>query len=251
MSYNKFVVICTARTGSVYLSTKLHSHSNILCYLEMFDGKEKDLDFFAGDLISGLPVSLQEAKKMRNEKPDEFLQKIIFRDYPENIKAVGFKFHYPHAKDYPSVLNKIIDDRSIRILHLKRPNILDSLVSLKKAMLTRKWINHPHHEDTVSEDAKVTLDYENCRAYFNEIEEEWSRFDRYFRHHQVLNLDYDEVTADKTDEAIMDFLEVPRCEIKSRLRKHPVVKHSVAVQNYYELKEKFRDTQWSAFFASE
>ncbi len=116
--------------------------------------------------MKSLSLPKENQKVESAETPDAFLQKVIFREYPANTKAVGF-------------------------------------------------------------------------------------FDHYFKQHQVLPLYYNEVTTGKTDEKLLDFLEVPRHAVTSDVRKHPVVKRATAAENYYALKEKFRNTRWSVFFESE
>src|SRR5690606_22377305 len=127
-----------------------------------------------------LNYSVQEATRIRNENPQFFLQEVLFRSYPKVIKAVGFKFHYDHAQAFTTVLDDLRKDRSIKILHLKRQNILDSYISLLKALQTNRWVNRQGKEDTLSGNVRLLVDHNACMEYFLKIENLWLKFDEIF-----------------------------------------------------------------------
>ena len=247
MSYTKFVIISSPRTGSTSLSSILNCNPKIICYQELFDDSEGN-ELLDDDKRQNLKYSVEKATRIRNENPELFLQDVLYRSYSKTVKAVGFKFHYDHADTFPMVLDYLQKDRSIKVLHLKRHNILDSYISLLKALKTRQWINVQGQEDIISGNIRFVIDYHACRDYFIKIENYWYKFDQIFKDHKVLNLEYEAITSRKKDAILQEFLTAPIRNIESPLIKHPFTKHSFTIKNYQELKEKFQNTKWIDFF---
>src|SRR5688572_26178109 len=96
-SYRKFVIVGTARTGSTLLIELLNSHSQALAFGELF----RSNDSIGWDVPPF--VKRQDAKTLSlyRSDPNLFLKKHVFRRWPRNILAVGFKLFYYHAREHP------------------------------------------------------------------------------------------------------------------------------------------------------
>ena len=126
--YKKFVVITTARTGSNWLISLMSSHKNISAYGEVFN-------------------------ILRGRSTDD-IWKEVFNKKLRKVKFIGFKIFYDHPLNTndKSVWNKILSDKSIHIIHLKRENMLRSFISLKIAHKTQTWGLTPENTNNTIEE---------------------------------------------------------------------------------------------------
>jgi hypothetical protein len=248
----------------------LSAHPSIKTYGELFN-------------LGVLPAdSLRQAL----DDPIEYLHARVYRPQRPGVTAVGFKMFYDHltadyfrklvdpseaseqlqAKfrdlsafieagyDWPTlerrfqaVWDDLIADRSLAVIHLRRHNLLDSLVSLKTAFLTRQW--WALKEGSAST-VQVQLNPDECRSYFEKLDAFADRIDAAFRDHQRLDLSYEELAQnrDQTLQRVFQFLNVPYQPVLTRMKKQRIVPVSESVVNYRQLKQSFEGTNWYAFF---
>tara|TARA_R110002012_G_scaffold66476_7_gene173680 strand:+ start:37966 stop:38688 length:723 start_codon:yes stop_codon:yes gene_type:complete len=108
LTYTKFIILTTPRTGSTLLHTFLNYHLNVLSLGEPQNGD--------------LPAKRWKA-------------------YPKLIKAVGFKAFYDSSSRLPvkEMLSQHSKNESVKIIWLRRRNKLRQWVSLKIAENTGEW----------------------------------------------------------------------------------------------------------------
>jgi LPS sulfotransferase NodH len=128
--YHKFVLVSHQRSGSTMLIKSLSSHPQVIAHLELFLSDR--IDFHYNDLDTVVdPKTLY----IRDQFPIEFLNKLIFRGYETSIQAVGFKM-FPETMNlnrFKSVWDWLNKDSSIKIIYLKRDNLLAVFTSLMVA----------------------------------------------------------------------------------------------------------------------
>ena len=129
----KFALISQARSGGTLIGSALAmDHSDIVYFGEIF---HKDPLVRASE-ADHKTISLHPIKNIFNtsitpydsQKPMEYIN-----DFYEKFKyqkAVGFKSHYDHFESTWQVLPILKD---VKIIHLKRNNLLNSYISLEKA----------------------------------------------------------------------------------------------------------------------
>lgn len=100
-----FMVLCRARSGSNYLLSLLEMHPNSLIYGE----------------------KLRHYRKGRSER---FLNR-LHRRRAWWVRAVGFKMFYEHPLniDAPTIWQRLVADKDFRIIHLRRRNLLNVLLT--------------------------------------------------------------------------------------------------------------------------
>jgi LPS sulfotransferase NodH len=272
----RFMLLATARTGSNLLSSLLSAHPAIKMYGELFN-----LDTIARkDLLDAL------------DDPQLYLRKRLYKDHRPEIAAVGFKMFYDHlTKDYfekPVALsdaserfrNKIVDfasfidanydwptlsqrfrdtwhtlaeDRDLAVIHLRRRNALDTLISLKTAFVTGEFWSlnlngdKTSHRDTIT---TIHLSPDECQRYFEKVHASADEADTLFATHPKLDVTYEDLVAsrDEVVQKVTEFLHVPYLPVSTRMQKQIAAPASDIVANYVELKDCFRDTKWQAFF---
>ena len=144
IGYVRFVIVSGARTGSHMLAAALNSSPNILCFREVLNDT---LDFIQYG-VEGYDDFSEEDMALRSDDPLRFLDERIFCQHPKEIRAVGFKFHYGHVYCFPGIVERMAADTDLRVLHLRRRNMLQALVSLKFAEKTGIWLQEEQPEST-------------------------------------------------------------------------------------------------------
>jgi LPS sulfotransferase NodH len=266
----RFMLLATARTGSNLLSSLLSAHPSIKMYGELFN-------------LDTLPQkTLLEAL----DDPVAYLRKRLYKPHRPEIAAVGFKMFYDHLKkdyfdkpvelsdvservrsktldfaryietNYPwpilsrrfqDTWNVLIEDRDLAVIHLRRKNGLDTLISLKTAFVTGQfWSLNTGGE------AKTTIHLtpEECRHYFQRVDALAEETEAAFAQHRTLDLTYEDLQGSRDRELarIARFLHVPEAPVSTRMQKQIRFPASDVVANYTELKDCFKQTKWHAFF---
>lgn len=157
--------------------------------------------------------------------------------------------------DFDSLLSRfeqtwrhLRDDTSLKVIHLKRRNKLETFVSLKAAFLTNEWMTMTGRTENKF---SFNLDFEESRQYFDYIEKSETYYDSLFSAHPKVDIWYEDLISDQPNELcrLCDFLEVPRHQPGGAVMKKQIVSPlSEIVQNYDALKENFQLTKWNQFF---
>ncbi len=248
--YCKFIVLGQGRSGSNFLLGLLNSHSQVTTYGELFH--------FTDHIDWGLTkynqyLQLKYLIALINKKPEKFLERIIFRKYSPPISAVGFKIFYFHAQEdsRKTVWRYLQDRQDIKVIHLQRKNFLKSFLSYKKALITNEWviISQPGINN-VPKQVTVSLDYQECITYFNYMKTVTKAYDLLFTQHQKIDVIYEDLSQDYASEIrrVQEFLELDYEISEPITLKQSSLPLSQSISNYFELKEKFKNTHWESFF---
>jgi LPS sulfotransferase NodH len=243
MDYTRFIILGRSRVGSNFLRGLLNSHSQIAVFGEIFQNKE--------EIGWAMPGYRQNSGLLQlfREEPVRFLETKVFRPFPREIAAAGFKLFYYHAQDdaWRPVWDYLRQETGIKIIHIRRANILKTHLSKQQAEMTDIWV------DTGGEQQSrpgVALSYESCREAFTQTRA-WEReVDTLFASHDRIEIVYEELAADYAAEMarVQAFLGVPPEAPAPETYKQPRKPLSQAILNYDELKEQFAGTEWSSFF---
>ncbi len=266
--YRRFMILSGARTGSHMLAQALNSSPHTTCFREVFNGR---LDFIQFG-VEGYDDFSPRDIALRKEDPVRFLHERVFCRHPEEIHAVGFKFHYGHHWDFPGILDKLVDDTELRVLHLHRRNALRMLVSLKLAESTGVWLRegtskatranvlkalrHPlkavrraqrllRHPQPLKQSprARVTISPEELLQFIVQTKMRSSHFDNVFREHPKLTVYYEDV-LDQGDDVFgeaQSFLGVEPGPLAVTLRRQNPEPLGELIENYDELYEAYKD----------
>ncbi len=266
----RYMVLGSARTGSNFLLSLLSAHPRIKTYGELFN-------------LDALPrENLLEAL----EDPIAFLRRRVYGPHSPEIAAVGFKMFYDHLTRHyfqkpidvseasPQLQEKLrqfsgfiesnyawetLDqrfratwqflqvDRSLAVVHLKRRNMLHTLISLKKAFMTRQWWSLKSGPQTTP---ALCLDAEECCRYFHMLDNFVAEADAAFEGHPKIDVIYEDLVENEQDtlQRIFTFLNVPCEPVNTRMKKQNLASLREAVKNYDQLKDYFRHTRWDVFF---
>lgn len=241
--YTRFIILGRSRSGSNFLRGLLNSHSQIITFEELFKNPE-----MIGWGLDGYSQDQRTLEQFRTD-PIAFLEKNVFVKMPMEIKAVGFKLFYYHAHgtSLEPIWNYIKAHTEIRVLHIKRQNILKTHLSKKRAEITDSWINLTGEKEQAP---RITLDYEECKADFEQTRAWEDTYTQFFQQHHVLELVYEDLARNYAQrmEEVQAFLGVNRQAVQPQTFKQASRPLSEAITNYAELKHQFAGTPWQEFF---
>ena len=243
--YSKFVIVGAARTGSTLLVDLLNAHSQVLAFGELFRTPEE----IGWDVRPFITYQSPRVIDLYRADPVAFLERSVFRRWPANYAAVGFKLFYYHARQPPqsAVWDHLARDRSIRILHIKRRNLLAQYLSLLIAHKTDVWSTT---RSPANPPEPIRIDVEACRKHFLDVRRSEDECADFFEYHTIRNVYYESLARNDACEmqGIADFLGVRQEPIGSALVRQNKGPVSQTITNYDELKRAFADTRWQEFF---
>lgn len=274
-AYRRFIILSGPRTGSHMLAQGLHSHPNVVCFREVFNGR---LDFIQYG-VEGYDDFSDADQAIRKRDPVGFLQARVFRDWPEEVRAVGFKFHYTHHWGFEGLLDHLSGDRDLHVVHLQRRNALRSLVSLKMAERTGAWLEDNRPKVTASNavralrypakaarrlsralrrapaavlPAKPRVRIERDELVEHILSDAMRRENHLalYRDHPIFEVRYEDLVAkrDTTFAEVFRFLGVPPARVAISLRQQNPEPLRDLIENYDELRASFEGTPEAALF---
>jgi hypothetical protein len=239
--YTRFVIVTSARTGSTLLTRSIGQNDKAIVYGEIMRRE---------DLFPPRFGQLSDSDHLFREDPARFLEKCVYHKYPTKIVAVGFKMFYVHApRDTQwgrAVWGYLAGRTDLRVIHLRRRNLLAALTSLKKAAETDQWVNY----SGAAQQNALPLDFEDTRASFEQSMAWEKEFAELFVGHPTFDLYYEDLTADFSAQmgGVQEFLGLPVRDLTPATSKRPSPPLSRQIANYDELKSQFTGTPWAVFF---
>jgi len=258
----KFVVLAKPRSGSTWLQKILESQKQIKMYGEIFNFTNispkqlnRPVKFLQEDIFKQHPAPIRAVgfkllyDQDNPEKAFRFsipqYDPVPFTDSPEFLRELEQR--WMRMKDANALQNikqvrpYLQNHTEIRIIHLKRKNILRGHLSFCSA--TRGlWIQK-------KQDWPIYLDYEGCLKAFNGTKEYEALYDEIFRDHPKLNVVYEDLCKNLQEQVnhIRKFIGLKHLSIRSMAVKWEK-KLSEVILNYGDLEKKFKGSCWEEFF---
>lgn len=250
MNAKNFVIISYPRTGSTFLTIKLHSSHNLKCYSELFHKKkeafnrsfyEEDFTLEVKKWYGSKTMTLGDLLNLRTKNFSSFLNLV----FSSSNNPVGFKI-FPGQ--HTEAMEGLINDDKVKKIFLVREDMLRNFVSYKLAMTTGKWDRVAGQEAELQE---VTIDSNEFLTYadsklgaIEEIEKRCIELGQ-----ETLRLSYEEITTELPIDRIGDFLNVDLSDIDmdvDRQKQNPFELRQM-VSNFEELEDALKGTRWEQF----
>jgi LPS sulfotransferase NodH len=256
-----FVIVSEARTGSNLLMYAVADHPEVICYGECFSEHSNeyyrthiDSSHRAWHLVRG-GIHQEFLPEFDIDTPAQtVLEQFIYRrDYPDQIRAVGFKYQWFQgrpASPWSATRSLLGEMPDLRVIHLHRQNLLEQIASARLARATKQWVVWDE-QGLPAEQPKIHLPVAVVQAFFVDQSRNLKFIAEHFRSHRYLRVSYEELVSNFAAhyEEIQQFLELtihpvpkPRTLKQSRLRMRD------AIENYAELQGAFAHTPWADFF---
>lgn len=245
-----FMISCAARTGSSMLANLLQSHPGVICHMEIFAPARAEGFFgtYRKRLLeeTGYQERLSEC---RRDHPAAYLYKIALD--PQGRRSVGFKFKHEEflLPMFAEARQLIVADRDIRIVRLRRRNLLRRYLS---------WyvVNHvtgrtlAFTEQERPEYRPVRLDPAACLADIEEANRREATVRAMLRGHPGIDLDYEDLVGPDpvaAHERLLRFLGLEVRALRTVFRKLASDDLRASIANFDELARAFAGTPHAAF----
>jgi LPS sulfotransferase NodH len=226
LNFRRFIVLTRSRTGSNMLISFLNSHPHIYAEGEIFN-------------------------RLHGRNHLDILSRAYGEQAP-HIKAKGFKIFYYHPLDDPTsqVWDSLMNLDPLWVIHLKRRNILRTLVSRKIAGLRDVWTARSDEGRNLDSKKAVTFTVQDLDEGFKQTREWEIEGEKKFEKDRLISVYYEDLISnpESTFKQITDFLGVEYVTPKTILRKQNPESLKKLITNYNELKNAFSETEWQPFF---
>jgi LPS sulfotransferase NodH len=232
-----FVVLSAPRTGSNLTIELLNSHPDCFSGHEIFSKPHMasgHVAWYLGDIPKD-----RELAELRRTDPIAFIDRLDRLTRERGYKAVGFKLMYSEADENPTMKEYLLNNRSLRVIHIKRRNHLRRLVSTRRAQVTGRWWFGQGEDRPALPPVRLSLseifwDMEYIRKYERAYAELSAT-------HQVLDLWYEDMSGDllATAQQLWRFLGLREWStLNVHAAKTGTDLLSEAIENYDELREQ-------------
>lgn len=229
-SYPKFLLVGLPRSGTTLLHTYLNSHPNI------FSAGERDIQLVRKELAGSI----------------EQEERITFPPLPAQIQTAGAKILLPHQPNHEifTFLKDILGaDPSIKVIFLKRENILRWLVSLHIARNSKQWSQTNRREKLTVSQKRLELSAHHLVSQLEEISKITQTYQQLFEEANTFELSYESLSANPQPclGKLQLFLEVRPLPLVSLLQKqNPEPLHAL-IRNYKEVERILIDSPYQKF----
>ena len=239
------IILTTQRTGSTFLVACLRSHPEVDCITELLVGAHLEP-----------PAIFRTSRALT--KASRFVMaggwhptRAIRRFYASSEGRVRvFKAMYNQLSWRPT-LNCLRRDRDIRVIHLRRRNLLKMHVSRLLMPTRRNFIWEPHTTEPLPP-VRIRVDPAAAIAQMRRARAQYERFEALFAAHPRLPVVYEDLIEDQRlrpaeGRRICGFLGVEERPMSSRFVKLNPDSLEDIVTNYDELLGAVRRTEFAEF----
>jgi len=214
------VLLSSGRKGTFLVLTALEQHPQVQTYQQLLSRP----DYYP------------------RETGEEILTR-LFDDCDPSVEAVVLPVSWLNARDrYPGFW-KSLTDRKVRVVHLKRRNMLRWYVSLRIAQRTGIWSTNREPDYAIP---TIHVDSKECVECIRADRQAERAADDFFAHHAVLHLVYEDVVQafDRHMAQLQRFLGVAPLILRPRTVKQESRPLCDVIDNFAELREAFSGTEW-------
>jgi len=240
----KAIVLTTQRTGSTFLVESLRSHPEVCCRGEMLAGghmrnppgliyKSRLATKAWRYLTSGavFPTRMMDRYFARTDRP-----------------VMAFKAMYNQIRP-PWTLRYLREHTEIRVLHLRRHNLLKQYVSHQLIHVKRDDHWDPHTTEPVAP-ASIVVSPDAALDFLRRLRAEYEAHERMFERHPRLQLSYESMIDGNALAAgvardICDFLGIAQRPMHSRLVKMNPERLDEMIANYDEVARAIGKTEFA------
>ncbi|MCB2141255.1 hypothetical protein KQH27_00945 [bacterium] len=187
--------------------------------------------------------------RLVRSNPQILIDNLVFRPPPLAFSSVGFKIFYFHARKGSGemVWKYLKSHKDIKVIHLKRKNMLRTFLSHRKALQNKIWVDISGNKIAPP---PIYIDPEECNRFFERMTKWQSDSDNFFSEHPKIEIFYEKMVKSTEIELnrVQQFLDVDNRNIGPSTFKQAKRTISKDIINYEELKKCFKGTKWEEFF---
>lgn len=244
----KFAIVGLQRTGTTWIRTTLDAHPSIQAAGEVFLYSHGRIPIWrtAGHEVSqsyGEYIESSIKRRLRHFTNRHAIVKEYLNHLftTNDLQAIGFKLMRNQAKQFPTVV-KYIQDQRLHVIHVVRENVLKTYISRETAK--RRGLYHAENSVSVQQIALRTSDLVH---QLNRIAKDNSEWERIFTKSPYLKVLYESFVKDKDNELerLYSFLSVdPDQSVASTLTKINPDSIQGIVENYSAVRRALEGTPY-------
>ncbi len=247
----KAIILTTQRTGSTFLVECLDSHPEVRCLGEMLAGGH----FWVPDLVYKSRYGTKAYRYLRSGAwyPTRMMTRFFDSGRLLSLDiglrpVMAFKAMYNHIRP-PWTLNYLRQHTEIRILHLRRHNLLKAYVSNLLIAVKRDKPWQPHATVPVPP-VSTQVSSEAALRYMRRSRAQYEAHERIFSKHPRLQLSYETMIDGQSLQAdaareVCAFLGIADRPMRSKLVKMNPERLREMVTNYDELASAISKTEFA------
>lgn len=235
----KVVIITNGRTGSNLLVSYLNSSPDVRAYGEVFGTYYLSSDFLMKRLRQPGGVVRHLREMLRRSTTEKITAvKMLYQHFDERFRK------RQELPELSNVLPELQHDPEVKIIHLRRENLLDVVVSNMLAKQSGNYVGKSYNIEAITVPPRV------CRRQFMAIEERENYFRQAFPTERYLELTYEGLTEqpEETLAKVETFLGIENLEARSHIQKQNRASKIDVIANYDELHWFFRRSEYRRFF---
>ncbi len=234
----KFIILSSGRAGSNLLVSLMKSHPGIFQHSEILGEFQLESQL----------IRRRISKVGVNAYLDRRLSRIGFE------KAIGLKLlygnleaRYGEVRGVPGVehlLEHVLKNPNIRVIHLRREDKLALLVSIRLANELRQWVSGGYGDTTIEMPVEwVTQKFEWLEAWE-------ARIAQLFPASRLHQMTYEQLAGNTETEMrrLFSFLDLEPAETQSRMSKQNKRTKSEIIENFEELRSAFSGSRFAPLF---
>jgi LPS sulfotransferase NodH len=207
--YTKFIILGRSRTGSNLLLSYLNSHINVRAEREIF-------------------------KWLKGRDENELLNKNFAKE-PFFIRAKGFKifYYHPYDKENGEIWKLLSDTKDLHVIHIKRKNILRTLVSKKIAQNSKAYTSEEEKKTNKVEE-KINFDFDELNNLITHTRNLEKTGDDIFSGNKMITVYYEDLVENPElyFKTITDFLGLEYKKPRTSYKKQNPEKLSELLENF-------------------
>ena len=188
---------------------------------------------------------------MNGRSREEILSE-AFGQADSGIKVKGFKIFYYHPLDCeaPQLWETLAETDELRIIHLKRKNILRTLLSRKIAGIEEVWGVKYECTQKPNRKVPVILTAKELEEGVKETQEWEAAGDALFSKHPMIQICYEDLVSNRETvfRSLTDFLGVDYVVPSTDFQQQNPENLDTLLQNLDELRDALPGKPWQDFF---
>jgi len=241
----KFLIITSQRTGSTFLRLSINTHPDVRCEGELLIGGPIQVPKILED--RRYPAKLYRFVKARAWNPQEIIKNFLARNDP---KVLGFKAMYNHLANN-RVKQFLKQHTEIRIVHLRRNNLLKQYVSKRLLGVKRRKRWEPHATEKLPV-VSVRIDPEAAIKDMQNSKKQFEKFETLLINHNKIEIVYEDMIEggcldSTTTDAICALLGVEHRPLCCDLVKTNPDQLKLMISNYEDIVSALRNTEFERF----
>jgi len=174
------------------------------------------------------------------------------REQIAGIKVLHYQVDNVYGEQWgvPDILkvrDKLVADTELKVIDLRRRNLLAVLVSSRMAGATSQ---HVVVDEERRREVQIELSAKECIKHFEFSRRMERQSGDLFQHHPTIEMFYEDLVADTDQETnrVLGFLWVERRKLSTKLLRQRTKPLSETITNFAELRDQFVGTEWEHFF---